>query len=94
MHKKPPVRPPAFLGSSTHPGKLLTLLVIAVSTWPAIGTGASLRQIAKRSGRVGTEEIRLSGLDPERQYSLLYSISRLDSLGPEQGGVRQPQLPP
>ena len=59
------------------------MLVMAVSTWPAIGTGASLREIAKRSGRIRTEEIRLSSLDVEHQYSLLYSISTLDHLAPD-----------
>jgi hypothetical protein len=64
-------------------GKTLAiLLVIAVATRPAIGTGAALQEIAKRSGRVHNEEIRLSGLDLEHQYSLLYSISALDGLGP------------
>jgi len=59
------------------------LLVMAASTLPAMKTGASLREIAKRSGPVHTEEIRLSGLDVGHQYSLLYSISKLDSLGPD-----------
>ena len=63
--------------------RLFTLLVIAASTWPTIGTGASLQEISKRSGRVRTDEIRLSGLDPQHQYSLLYSISALESLGPD-----------
>lgn len=62
---------------------LFTLLVIAVLTWPSLGTSAPLREIAKRSGRVRSEEIRLRGLDVQHQYSLLYSISALDSLRPE-----------
>lgn len=70
-----------FLGTLGR--TLATLLVMAVSTWPAIGTGASLLELRKRSGRVRNEEIRLSGLDVEHQYSLLYSISTLDGLGPD-----------
>jgi hypothetical protein len=62
---------------------LLTCLVMAASTWPEIGTGASLQEIAKRSDRVRTEEIRLNHLDVQHQYSLLYSISALESLGPD-----------
>src|SRR5579864_4311827 len=74
----------AFVNCFAAPGKtLFTLLVLAASIWPAIGTGASLKEIAKRSGRVRTQEIRLSGLDTEHQYSLLYSISTLDGLGPD-----------
>ena len=56
---------------------------MAASTWPEIGTGASLQEIAKRSDRVRTEEIRLNRLDVQHQYSLLYSISALESLGPD-----------
>src|ERR1700681_726337 len=37
---------------------LLTCLVMAASTWPEIGTGASLQEITKRSGRVHSEEIQ------------------------------------
>src|SRR5438309_2240364 len=53
-----------FVSFLAAPGKTLsTWLVIAASTWSAIGTGVSLHEIAKQSGRVRTEEIRLSGLD-------------------------------
>src|SRR5713226_9205983 len=62
---------------------LFTLLVIAVSTWSSLGTGASLQEIAKRSGRVRSEEIRLRGLDVQHQYILLYAISALDGLEPD-----------
>ena len=72
----------AFVNFLATLGEMLVILLLTVvSTWPAIGTGASLREIRKRSGRVRTEEIRLSGLDVEHQYSLLYSISTLDGLG-------------
>ena len=85
MHKQPPLGPVAFPRGEilTRRGKLFTLLVLAASTWPAIAAGTWPKTIAKRLGRVRTEEIRLKGFDMEHQYSLLYSISALDSLEPD-----------
>src|SRR5215471_13342060 len=62
---------------------LFAWLVVAGSTCPAIGAAASLHEITKQSGPVRTLDIRLNHMDVQHQYSLLYSISALDSLGPD-----------
>src|SRR6266851_4504071 len=46
-------------------------------------SAASLPVILSRTGSVRTETVTLKGLDPDHQYSVLYSITPLRNLGPD-----------
>src|SRR6202023_3173907 len=49
--------------------------------WLGPISAASLPVILSRTGSVRTETVTLKALDPEHQYSLLYSIGPLRNLG-------------
>src|SRR5258708_28878299 len=46
-------------------------------------SAASLPVVLSRTGIVHTETLPLKALDPEHQYSILYSVSHLHNLGPD-----------
>jgi hypothetical protein len=50
---------------------------------PWIGMSAGLISVATRTGDVATETVEIPQLTPAAAYSLLYSISPLQSLGPQ-----------
>lgn len=56
---------------------------ISILAYSASLSAASLPVALSRTGSVRAETVTLKALDPEHQYSLLYSISPLRSLGPD-----------
>jgi HEAT repeat protein len=50
---------------------------------PLLALAAPLPVLVSRAGAVRSEEIPLKALDPEHQYSILYSIDSLGRLGPD-----------
>ena len=63
---------------------LALLLSSAMGTAPQNATGtASLNTMVRRSGPVANLSVPLVGLDPNSQYSVLYSLTSLNGLGPD-----------
>src|SRR5436309_15012763 len=61
---------------------ILALLLSFASTPSQIATGtASLNTMARRRGPVADLSVPLVALDPNSQYSLLYSLTSLTGLG-------------
>jgi hypothetical protein len=58
-------------------------LFIVALLLPFSVPAAPLPELEKRSGPVASETVMLRGLDKEHQYSLLYSLSSLEGMGPE-----------
>src|SRR5438105_15896140 len=50
---------------------------------PLTSSAALLEEVLTKTGTVRSETIALKGLSTRNQYSLLYSLSPLRSLGPE-----------
>ena len=60
---------------------LALLLSSAMGTAPQNATGtASLNTMVRRSGPVANLSVPLVGLDPNSQYSVLYSLTSLPAL--------------
>src|SRR5215471_16088419 len=61
---------------------LALLLSSVLGTVPQNATGtASLNAVVRRSGPVANLSVPLVGLDPDSQYSVLYSLTSLSGLG-------------
>jgi hypothetical protein len=65
--------------------EILALLLASTvgSAPPNAAATASLRTIARRTGPVADLSVPLVGLDPNSQYSVLYSLTSLNGLGPD-----------
>src|SRR6516165_10803225 len=63
---------------------ILALLLSSLGTTPQNAAGtASPNTMVRRSGPVVNLSVPLVGLDPDSQYSVLYSLTSLDGLGPD-----------
>src|SRR5215471_1758792 len=61
---------------------MILIVILALLLSSATGT-ASLHTMVRRSGPVADLSVPLVALDPNSQYSLLYSLSSLTGLGPD-----------
>src|SRR6476646_7144522 len=62
---------------------LALLLSFATDTASQNATGTALNTMVRRRGPVAGLSVPLAALDPNRQYSLLYSLTSLTGLGPD-----------
>jgi len=58
-------------------------MALGLALLPWIGMSAALLPVATKTGAVATETVALPNLTPSAAYSILYSISPLQSLGPQ-----------
>jgi hypothetical protein len=58
-------------------------VALGLALLPWIGMSAALIPVATKTGAVATETIAIPNLTPAAAYSILYSISPLQSLGPQ-----------